>query len=78
MKDIFKRKRVDSPCKDCIARTIEPNCHMTCSLYLEYTKQMEEIRAERKMKAIVNSPIKHAKHRPGETAWDALRKGGHA
>lgn len=63
-----------APCKGCADRCIEPNCHMTCALYLEYSKVNEALRAERKQKSVTGGPIKRVKHKPGETAWDALLK----
>ena len=32
-----------SPCKGCMFRTVEPNCHMTCKDYLKYEASRKEI-----------------------------------
>ena len=26
-------------CKGCQSRTVEPNCHMTCEIYMEYVRE---------------------------------------
>ena len=34
----------NSPCKDCKDRCVEPNCHTTCSGYLEFKAKIAAVR----------------------------------
>lgn len=55
------------PCKDCTDRVVEPNCHMTCEKYKEFTnKQQHRKELIRKAKekqnlAYATKPFKRGK-----------------
>lgn len=40
---------VNAPCKNCKDRTIEPNCHMSCVKYIEFTEENKRAREVREM-----------------------------
>ena len=42
MSNYYGRNSVQACCNGCQDRTIEPNCHTTCELYLEYRKELDK------------------------------------
>ena len=75
------RKLVNTPpCGGCANRTpneenpTAPNCHMTCSLYLEYKARADEIREKRGTINKINSPLdRPRKQNRHNKVWDAIR-----